>query len=108
VPFTDRCPSTPREGWRASGKTLLQLKDRPIDHTDVVSWKWTRGQRTDLDDFGDPSTGTRYALCAYDLERHSESRHRRRDRARRRFLHRPPLFASHVVGFHLRESDTAR
>jgi cysteine-rich repeat protein len=52
-------PTAPR-------KAYVQLKDRPLDKYDSLIWRWSKGQLTTIDDFGDPLRSTRYALCLYD------------------------------------------
>ena len=44
----------------------VQLVDDPDPAKDLLVWRWLRGVETDVVDFGDPTTGTDYALCVYD------------------------------------------
>ncbi|MGH7785373.1 MAG: hypothetical protein ACRERC_00815 [Candidatus Binatia bacterium] len=56
--------ATPRS-CRASGKSLLLIKDHDDDTKDSLVWKFIKGDATDAADFGDPAAGTDYALCLY-------------------------------------------
>ena len=33
---------------------------------DAITWKWTRGAATTVEELGDPRAGTAYAFCIYD------------------------------------------
>jgi cysteine-rich repeat protein len=62
------CPATPQSGCRVpfvSGKASLQMLKRPPDK-DLLKWKWLKGERTTLADYGDPVNTTSYQLCIYD------------------------------------------
>jgi hypothetical protein len=48
------------------GASVLVVKNKSPDGGDVLSWKWTKGEETTTDAFGDPLTDTSYALCIYD------------------------------------------
>lgn len=54
----------------ASGKSLLQIKDKSpgvADAKDSINWKWSKGDATLLAEFGDPAGGAgTYRLCLYD------------------------------------------
>ena len=50
----------------ASGKSLLLLKDESNDNSDLLLWKWTRGEATTAAEFADPTVATTYTLCVYD------------------------------------------
>ncbi|MFQ5666423.1 MAG: choice-of-anchor Q domain-containing protein [Candidatus Binatia bacterium] len=50
----------------SSRRSRLLLKDKNPDRRDLVLWKWTKGEETQLPDLGDPRTDTDYALCVYD------------------------------------------
>jgi DNA-binding beta-propeller fold protein YncE len=55
-----RTPSLPR-------RAKLVVKDMTPDDTDLVLWKWTKGNDTPAAAFGDPTTTFNdYALCVYD------------------------------------------
>ncbi len=44
----------------------VALTDKTPDEKDKLTWKWLKGRRTTLGDYGDPRTATSYALCIYD------------------------------------------
>jgi 6-phosphogluconolactonase (cycloisomerase 2 family) len=44
----------------------LVLKDQSSDGRDSLSWVWSKGQATPVEDFGDPVALTDYTLCIYD------------------------------------------
>jgi cysteine-rich repeat protein len=48
------------------GRSRLFVKDAEDDRSDRLVWRWTRGEETNLADFGDPSSSTSYAFCVYD------------------------------------------
>ena len=48
------------------GKAQIQLKNKTPDTGDALVWKWSKGSRTTVLDFGDPTTTTAYELCIYD------------------------------------------
>jgi cysteine-rich repeat protein len=48
------------------GKSSLQLQKRG-GVKDVLKWKWLRGARTTLAEYGTPTTTTNYRLCLYDM-----------------------------------------
>jgi cysteine-rich repeat protein len=63
------CVATPWDTCRspvALGASVLVVKNKSPDGGDLLSWKWTKGEETTTDDFGDPLTDTAYALCIYD------------------------------------------
>jgi hypothetical protein len=63
------CANGPRAACRRpvrAGKALLAVKDGVPDASDQLTWKWTAGAATTLDDFGDPLEGTGHLLCVYD------------------------------------------
>ena len=63
------CDTGPATGCKQpyiAGKALVQLKDKSPDKGDQVIWKWNKGSRTTVLDFGDPITTTSYQLCIYD------------------------------------------
>jgi len=62
------CELLPQQGCRApvlAGKAQLLLKDKAIDRGDRLVWKWVKGAQTSPGAFGDPLSGTGYALCIY-------------------------------------------
>jgi len=63
------CGLAPAAGCRTSTvdlKSALALQDKTPDRGDTLTWKWLKGEATDLTDFGDPTTSTDYTLCAWD------------------------------------------
>ena len=63
------CSPTPLVDCRrpfVPGKASFQLKDKTPDTSDVLGWKWLKGLRTTVADFGNPITTTDYLLCVYD------------------------------------------
>jgi len=66
--LTGDCPSAPRAGCAAPGKSLLLITDRNGDGPspgDTLSWKWRKGPAIPQSDFGDPTLDTSYSLCLY-------------------------------------------
>ncbi len=62
------CTPTPLAGCRlpfVPGASSLQLLRRG-GVKDMLKWKWLRGTRTTLAEYGDPTTTTNYQLCLYD------------------------------------------
>jgi cysteine-rich repeat protein len=61
------CTPAPLAGCRTadSGKSQLQLKDKPLDTKDQGQWKYGRGAITPKTDFGSPLVDTGYQLCLY-------------------------------------------
>jgi cysteine-rich repeat protein len=45
---------------------VLVVKNASDDARDQLSWKWSKGEETATDDFGDPTAETTYAVCVYD------------------------------------------
>lgn len=63
------CPESPVAGCAASGanKSLLLLRDNPLDFKDTLKWKWVAGPVVDPSDWGDPVSGsTAYNFCVWD------------------------------------------
>jgi cysteine-rich repeat protein len=63
------CPETPLSGCKqpfVPGKSSLQLSNKANNVKDALRWKWLRGARTTLADYGQPLTSTSYQLCLYD------------------------------------------
>ena len=50
----------------ATGKASLLVKADPDPAKRALSFSWTKGAATTAGDFGDPTSGTAYALCLYD------------------------------------------
>jgi hypothetical protein len=44
----------------------LQIKDKSPDTGDQITFKWSKGEATQLVDFGNPVTTDDYALCVFD------------------------------------------
>jgi hypothetical protein len=68
APPTSACtivPSPCRQSVQA-GKSKLLIKDKSPNSADTVLWKWTKGEATDLGEFGDPTSTADYALCLYE------------------------------------------
>jgi hypothetical protein len=59
------CPAHARAGCRTAERSSLLLTDKSDDARDKLIWKWTKGQATDLADFGDPRASADYVLCLY-------------------------------------------
>jgi uncharacterized delta-60 repeat protein len=63
------CTAAPRASCKTpavAGKSVLKLRDRPLDRSDSLTWSWSKGGATTLADLGDPLTTTAWALCLYD------------------------------------------
>lgn len=54
-----------RGGCRRSARAALELHDRIDDGRDALLFRWTKGEATDLADFGDPLAATDYTFCLY-------------------------------------------
>lgn len=70
-----RCGSTPDVGCRhaAVGASSLKIGDQSDNAKDVFAWKWSKGDATDLVDFGDPVRGFNdYRICVYDGSANSQ------------------------------------
>jgi uncharacterized delta-60 repeat protein len=66
---TGSCPPAPRPTCKRptrAGKSVLQLRDRSPNGGDALKWRWSAGDATGLDDFGDPLGATAYSFCVYD------------------------------------------
>jgi cysteine-rich repeat protein len=62
------CDPTPATSCRhvtQANKSSLVLT-RHGGTRDTLVWRWNHGAATSLADFGDPTAGTRYAVCVYD------------------------------------------
>jgi hypothetical protein len=60
------CPLSPAANCRMAGRSSLLLKS-PLDVTKhALKWTWSKGAATSIQEFGDPTTTTSYALCIYD------------------------------------------
>lgn len=63
------CPATPTMSCRAAGigKSSLSIRDKDGTGRDKLSWRWQKGEATDLADFADPVSGAAgYNVCVYD------------------------------------------
>lgn len=63
------CPDVPLSGCKkpfVPGKSTLQILNNSVDAKDALKWKWLRGARTTLADYGTPLTTTSYQVCLYD------------------------------------------
>ena len=60
------CPTSPRLDCLAAGKSILVVKDKSPDSKDKLIWKWIKGAATTRNDFEDPSSTAKYALCVYE------------------------------------------
>ena len=65
------CTTTPLAGCRqpfSAEKASVVMKDKsPKTDKNLFKWKWIRGERTTVAEFGDPLTAsTNYQLCVYD------------------------------------------
>jgi hypothetical protein len=49
----------------AAEKAKLTIKDKAAPKPDSLVWKWMKGSITPKADFGNPVSGTNYALCLY-------------------------------------------
>ena len=65
-PVAAACPTAPRVNCRAAEKSKLAVREKSSAEKNRIGWKWTRGEATDLADFGDPTVSTDLALCVYD------------------------------------------
>jgi len=65
---TGGCQVGPRTDCRASiqaSSSKLAIYDKTPD-TALVSWKWSKGDATSVEDLGDPLVTTDYTLCIFD------------------------------------------
>jgi cysteine-rich repeat protein len=63
------CIAAPRPACRQTflpSKSTLVLKDSASDDNDKLVWKWSKGQTTDLADYGDPAVADGFELCFFD------------------------------------------
>jgi streptogramin lyase len=63
------CGATPQAGCRKPSephKAAFEVKNASGKPKDHLTWKWLKGEATDVADFGDPLNTTSYALCIYD------------------------------------------
>jgi hypothetical protein len=62
------CPPLPRGDCLAGPalRSFFLMKESFVSSRRNLSWKWLRGEATDLNDFGNPVLSTSYALCVYD------------------------------------------
>jgi cysteine-rich repeat protein len=63
------CIAAPQTGCRIPTepeKATLQIKNNASDLKDQVSWKWSKGEHTPVNAFGDPLATDDHALCIFD------------------------------------------
>jgi acetyl esterase/lipase len=58
-------PDPTCRGAAAPAGSILTIRDRDGAGRDSLAWRWKRGIATDLADFGDPTSTTDYAVCAF-------------------------------------------
>jgi len=66
---TTLCAPAPLAGCRkprGSGKSMLLVRNSPVDAKDRLLWRWAKGAATRREEFGDPLGTTAFSLCAYD------------------------------------------
>jgi len=61
-----RCPSAPTSGCRTGGHAVLSIRQSELPTRNTLAFTLTKGQSTQMSDFGDPTGATGYALCLYD------------------------------------------
>jgi fibronectin-binding autotransporter adhesin len=64
-----QCPGVPASDCHvpvASGKAALKIGDRDGTRHDSLSWKWSKGQLTTNEEFGDVTSTATLAACIYD------------------------------------------
>lgn len=61
------CRLFPRGGCKTpeDGKASLLIKNDTDDRKDKILWKWSKGEATTKDEFGDPLLTDTYELCVY-------------------------------------------
>ena len=67
--FGRACDAGPASGCIqpfVAGKAQIQIKNKTPDTGDQLKWKWIKGSRTTVLDFGTPTTTTAYQLCLWD------------------------------------------
>jgi hypothetical protein len=63
----DICSPAPRTGCGQSADVDLEINRHPNQAAkDRLGWHWGVGEETTLEDYGDPTAATNYALCVYD------------------------------------------
>ena len=62
----DSCDATPEVGCRVAGASLVLVKDKTPDKSDLLLFKWLKGEETLIADLGDPLVSSDYRLCVYD------------------------------------------
>jgi uncharacterized delta-60 repeat protein len=50
---------------RTADRSLLVVKSKSDTEQNRFLWKWARGESTSIEEFGDPTSTTDYALCLY-------------------------------------------
>jgi len=56
-----------------SPAALLNIREGSTPDDAQLKWKWKKGPKIDVSDFGDPRTTTTYSLCVYDQDAQSPS-----------------------------------
>lgn len=61
------CPAAPPGGCRQAGTSLLTMKDPANPASQIIDWKWTRGEATTFADLGDPKDDSAddWLACAW-------------------------------------------
>jgi 6-phosphogluconolactonase (cycloisomerase 2 family) len=71
------CPVEPLSGCRTpveSKRSKLSVRDASDDTKDAITWKWSRGAATSIEDFRDPiNGGAAYAVCLYDASNNEQA-----------------------------------
>ena len=58
------CPPSPGV-CRTAGASVFSFKNRADDNNDKLTWRWLKGEATDVSEFLDPTTTVTTALCLY-------------------------------------------
>ncbi len=64
------CTTAPLSGCRrpfVPGKASIKMLKKSTPDKDSIKWKWLKGERTTLLEYGDPLTSTNYQVCIYDV-----------------------------------------
>lgn len=59
------CGATPRPACRGAARTMIKLQFGAALAQNRFFWKWSGGEATSMQDLGDPTVNTAYALCTY-------------------------------------------
>lgn len=60
------CVGTPATGCHEPTERFSGALDVTAGSTPKLAWKWTNGEGTSIEDFGDPLGGDAYAMCIFD------------------------------------------